>query len=69
MLVLLLLVLAISRCSGGDKAPEYISQAVIEKSLDLSVSATGNLRPTNQVEVGSEVSGRSTGSWSMTGLP
>ena len=29
-----------------------------ERSLDIEVTATGNLRPTNQVDVGSEVSGR-----------
>lgn len=57
-LILIVLVLAISRCSGGDEGPEYITQDVTEKSLDLTVSATGNLRPTNQVEVGSEISGR-----------
>ncbi len=57
-LAVLFLVLVISRCSGGDEGPQYVSVAVEEKSLDLTVSATGNLRPTNQVEVGSEVSGR-----------
>lgn len=58
LLVILLLVLAVTQCSGGDEGPEYITQDVTEKSLDLTVSATGNLRPTNQVEVGSEISGR-----------
>jgi HlyD family secretion protein len=43
---------------SGEGKPEYISQPVIERSLDLTVTATGNLRPTNQVEVGSEVSGK-----------
>ncbi|MGB7373878.1 efflux RND transporter periplasmic adaptor subunit [Pontixanthobacter sp.] len=57
-LVILLLVLAVTQCSGGDEGPEYITQDVAERSLDLTVSATGNLRPTNQVEVGSEISGR-----------
>ncbi|QZH75028.1 MAG: efflux RND transporter periplasmic adaptor subunit [Erythrobacter sp.] len=38
--------------------PDYITAEVQSRSLDLSVTATGNLRPTNQVEVGSEVSGR-----------
>lgn len=57
-LAVLVLILGISRCSGGAEGPQYISTAVAEKSLDLTVSATGNLRPTNQVEVGSEVSGR-----------
>lgn len=57
-LIVLALILGISRCSGGDEGPQYISVPVEEKALDLTVSATGNLRPTNQVEVGSEVSGR-----------
>ncbi len=57
-LILLLLVLAIARCSGGDKGPQYITQPVAENSLNLTVTATGNLRPTNQVQVGSEISGR-----------
>jgi len=57
-LIVLVLILAISRCSGGDEGTEYITQTVEQKALDLTVSATGNLRPTNQVEVGSEVSGR-----------
>lgn len=57
-LVILLLIFGVSRCSSGDDGPQYITQEVSEKSLDLTVSATGNLRPTNQVEVGSEVSGR-----------
>ncbi|RIV90692.1 efflux RND transporter periplasmic adaptor subunit [Aurantiacibacter xanthus] len=43
---------------GGDKQPPYVTEAVTSRSLDLVVTATGNLRPTNQVEVGSEVSGR-----------
>ncbi|MCB2065333.1 MAG: efflux RND transporter periplasmic adaptor subunit [Erythrobacter sp.] len=43
---------------GGEQRPNYITADVEERSLDLTVTATGNLRPTNQVEVGSEVSGR-----------
>jgi len=42
---------------GGDKS-QYITDQVTQKSLDIDVTATGNLRPTNQVEVGSEVSGK-----------
>ena len=55
-LVILLLVLYFSR--GGDAQPQYITEEVVQRSLDIEVTATGNLRPTNQVEVGSEVSGR-----------
>ena len=57
-LILLLLVLAIAQCSGDDGGPDYVTTEVVTESLDLTVTATGNLRPTNQVEVGSEVSGR-----------
>ena len=43
---------------SGDKPVEYITEEVESRSLDLVVTATGNLRPTNLIEVGSEVSGR-----------
>jgi HlyD family secretion protein len=56
-LILILLVLWWTSDSGDGK-PEYITQAVTQRSLDLTVTATGNLRPTNQVDVGSEVSGK-----------
>ncbi len=55
-LIVLLLVLYFT--SGGERQPEYITEEVTERSLDIEVTATGNLRPTNQVDVGSEVSGR-----------
>ena len=58
VIVALLLLFAISRCAGEDPKPNYITSDVVNRSLDLAVTATGNLRPTNQVEVGSEVSGR-----------
>jgi HlyD family secretion protein len=57
-LILVVLALLVSRCVGGDEAPGYITEEVVLRSLDLTVTATGNLRPTNQVQVGSEVSGR-----------
>lgn len=44
--------------SSGDAKPEYITQTVTQRSLDLTVTATGNLRPTNQVDVGAETSGK-----------
>ena len=56
-LILVLLVLWWTSDSGDGK-PEYITQEVTQRSLDLTVTATGNLRPTNQVDVGSEVSGK-----------
>jgi HlyD family secretion protein len=56
-LIVLLLALWYFGGSGSNK-PEYITQPVVRQSLSLTVTATGNLRPTNQVQVGSEVSGR-----------
>ena len=56
LVVLLLVLWSVSR--GGDAKPQYITQTVAQRSLDLTVTATGNLRPTNQVDVGSEVSGK-----------
>ena len=53
----LLLILAIAQCTADPPPPDYIAEEVAEESLSLSVTATGNLRPTNQVEVGAEVTG------------
>jgi HlyD family secretion protein len=52
-----LLILTIARCSADPPPPDYITEAAVQESLALSVTATGNLRPTNQVEVGAEVTG------------
>jgi HlyD family secretion protein len=56
LLVLILVIVVIAE-RGGNKTA-YITEPVTRQSLDLTVTATGNLRPTNQVQVGSEVSGR-----------
>ncbi|GGB75935.1 efflux RND transporter periplasmic adaptor subunit [Blastomonas aquatica] len=56
-LVIVLLVLAIAQCTSKAPGPDYIAVPVVQESLALSVTATGNLRPTNQVEVGAEVTG------------
>ncbi len=56
--IVLVLILMSTVFSDGEEGPNYITAEVEERSLDLTVTATGNLRPTNQVEVGSEVSGR-----------
>lgn len=58
LLLLALILVFSSWYFGGDDKPEYITQKAAEQSLDLTVTATGNLRPTNQVQVGSEISGR-----------
>ncbi len=56
-LVVVLLILGIAQCTREAPKPDYITEAVAQESLSLSVTATGNLRPTNQVEVGAEVTG------------
>jgi len=57
-LALVLALILYALFGGGEEKTEYITEDVQSQSLDLMVTATGNLRPTNQVEVGSEVSGR-----------
>ena len=56
LIVLILAIVFIA--SRGSGKPDYITEPVTRNSLALTVTATGNLRPTNQVQVGSEVSGR-----------
>src|SRR4029079_4987429 len=41
----------------ADTSPHYATTAAHRGELLVSVSATGNLQPTNEVEVGSELSG------------
>lgn len=54
----LLLLWLLSKLFGGsDDAPTYATEAIERGSLRVTVSATGNLQPTNQVDVGSELSG------------
>jgi HlyD family secretion protein len=57
-LLLVLAVVAIVIFTRGRNKTEYVTEPVAQHSLDIDVTATGNLRPTNQVEVGSEISGR-----------
>lgn len=54
---LVLLLLLLSRCFGSSEAAGYATQEVQRGDLTVTVAATGNLSPTNQVEVGSEQSG------------
>jgi HlyD family secretion protein len=56
LIVLVLLIVVLAE-RGGNKTA-YITEPVTRNSLNITVTATGNLRPTNQVQVGSEVSGR-----------
>ena len=53
-----LLLLLLNRCVfGGTAAQEYSTAVVSRGDLTVSVSATGKLAPTNQVTVGSQLSG------------
>lgn len=42
---------------NGDDAPRFRTQPIRQGDLIINVSATGNLQPTNSVDVGSELSG------------
>ncbi|WP_242182639.1 efflux RND transporter periplasmic adaptor subunit [Sphingomonas sp. CARO-RG-8B-R24-01] len=53
----LLLLLLLKSCFAGSDKPDYATAAVERGALSVSVSATGKLQPTNQVQVGSELSG------------
>lgn len=57
---LLLLLLLLSRCFAGEDQPNYSTREVRRGDLTVTVSATGNLKPINQVDVGSEQSGKIT---------
>ncbi|MDY7524842.1 efflux RND transporter periplasmic adaptor subunit [Sphingomonas sp. 10B4] len=54
---ILLLLILLKSCFGGTAKPEYATDTVARGALAVSVSATGKLAPTNQVNVGSELSG------------
>lgn len=53
----ILLALLLKSCLTGTAAPNYATAPVDRGTLAVTVSATGKLAPTNQVEVGSELSG------------
>lgn len=42
---------------SGEPEPQFVTQPAERGRLLVTVSATGNLQPTNQVDVGSEISG------------
>jgi HlyD family secretion protein len=56
---IVLIVAAVFVWARGDRAGfiHYVTQPVTRGDLQVTVSATGNLVPTNQVQVGSELSG------------
>ena len=51
------LLLLLSQCFAGESAGGYATETVRRGRLSVTVSATGNLQPTNEVQVGSEQSG------------
>jgi HlyD family secretion protein len=53
----ILLVLLLMRIFGASATTDYASEQVQKGNLVVTVSATGKLAPTNQVDVGSELSG------------
>jgi HlyD family secretion protein len=58
VVAVLLVLLLVVRCAFGAKEPvHYATAAVRRGDLSVTVSATGNLAPTKQVNVGSEESG------------
>ena len=57
---LLLVILLLARCFSSDDTPNYATREVRRGDLTVTVSATGNLKPINQVDVGSEQSGKIT---------
>lgn len=59
-ILLLILILLLARCFAGEDKPSYATSEARRGDLTVSVSATGNLRPINQVDVGSEQSGKIT---------
>ena len=54
---IVLLALLLTRCFGGSAKADYQTGEVTRGDLSVTVSATGNLAPTNQIDVGSEISG------------
>ena len=57
IVVLVALLLLLSHCFAGEAAGGYATETVRRGHLTVTVSATGNLQPTNEVQVGSEQSG------------
>ena len=46
-----------SRQKSENEGPNYVTQPIHRGDVSVTISATGNLEPTNQVTVGSELSG------------
>jgi HlyD family secretion protein len=57
IVVLVGLIYLLSRCFAGTAEGGYATETARRGNLTVTVSATGNLQPTNEVQVGSEQSG------------
>ncbi|HEY5713105.1 MAG TPA: efflux RND transporter periplasmic adaptor subunit, partial [Allosphingosinicella sp.] len=57
MVVLVGLLLLVTQCFSGAATGGYATETARRGNLTVTVSATGNLEPTNEVQVGSEQSG------------
>ena len=57
LLILAVLAYALFSGDGTSQLPQYRTEQAVMGNLVVKVSATGNLKPTNQVDVGSELSG------------
>lgn len=55
--ILLVVLLLVAFLRSGSDAPRYATESVARGDMVVYVSATGNLEPTNEVTVGSELSG------------
>lgn len=60
VLVVIAVIFGVSRFFGGGETGGYSTQKAQRGALTVTVSATGKLAPTNQVQVGSELSGKIT---------
>jgi HlyD family secretion protein len=57
-ILLLIVAVAVSIFRGNGQRPAYATAQVVRGDLEVRISATGNLAPTNEVDVGSELSGQ-----------
>ncbi|MFA5720665.1 MAG: efflux RND transporter periplasmic adaptor subunit, partial [Aliarcobacter sp.] len=57
IIVLVLILIKIFSSQSDSSKVEYVTKKVEKGDLSVIVSATGNLNPTNSVEIGIEVSG------------
>lgn len=55
--VVILLVLGVRSCFSGGQTTSYATSEAHMGDMEVHVTATGNLKPTNEVTVGSEISG------------